>query len=181
MSLCLLHQVRDASLLSWSSSELPLLRPRVADVAMLRSVTLVVAVFDKDRVGTDDLMGVVLVPLAPPPTPPMPPTTSPQAAAGILHAGSSDGRFPPWRRPADANEEYTIDVNQPLVLGNATCIMTDKATLTDVGHIRLSLTVYGGSAVGRALVAARDEGAGSQARALSEHNPLAFLARCALM
>ena len=38
-------------------SQVPLLRPLLVDPASLRHVTLIIAIFDYDRVGADDLLG----------------------------------------------------------------------------------------------------------------------------
>mmetsp|Transcript_70882 Transcript_70882/g.188619 ORF Transcript_70882/g.188619 Transcript_70882/m.188619 type:complete len:608 (+) Transcript_70882:129-1952(+) len=51
--------------LSWTERELPLMRPLV-ELEDLKEVTLIIAIFDHDLVGKDDLLGVCLVPLADP-------------------------------------------------------------------------------------------------------------------
>jgi endonuclease/exonuclease/phosphatase family metal-dependent hydrolase len=82
---------------SWQHAEIPLLRPRLADPANLPACTLIIAVYDKDVVSTDDLLGVALVPLTPTPSDGPPP-------------GSSERQL----------HEFTIDVEAPLAHGNAT-------------------------------------------------------------
>ena len=70
--------------------ELPLLRPKLLNPHQLQFATLVIAVYDHDLVGSDDPIGVALVPLAPPPSVPIGATS------------------------------YEITVNEPLVHGNIT-------------------------------------------------------------
>ena len=47
----------------WDEHELPLLKLKVAAHESLESVCLIIAIFDKDSVGTDDALGVVTLPL----------------------------------------------------------------------------------------------------------------------
>lgn len=54
-------------------------------------MTLIIAVYDFDRIGSDELLGVALVSLAPP--------------------GSATGS-------EDVPSQYTIDIDQPLLYGN---------------------------------------------------------------
>lgn len=74
----------------WSDRNLPLLRPRVNDAADLARVTVIVAVYDSDMLSQDDLLGIVLVPLA-----------QPGASVRVKNTNS-----------------YTISVEKPLVKGN---------------------------------------------------------------
>ena len=79
---------------SWDDKELPLLRPHGLPPVKLPFVTLIIAVYDRDRVNADDLLGVALVPLSPP---------APFA-------------------PGSTNmpDEYDIEIDQDLVHGNMT-------------------------------------------------------------
>ena len=73
-------------------AELPMLRLRVADSARIPYATMIVAVFDHDHIGADDLLGVALVPLTPP---------------GYVAGGAIP-------------QEYEIEIDEPLTFGNVT-------------------------------------------------------------
>ena len=81
-----------ASSCDWSDSEVPLLRPLVADLATLECVTLIISLNDCDKFSTDDPLGNVFVPLG-----------------KLTGRATSTG---PW--------EYQIQVEQPLNLYNTT-------------------------------------------------------------
>ena len=84
--------VGGAASVTWSDKEMPLLRPKGVPPVKLPFVTLIIAVYDWDRVGVDDLLGVALVPLCPP-------TYVPGKSAPL-------------------KEEYDIPIDQKLVHGN---------------------------------------------------------------
>jgi len=78
---------------TWRQSELPLLRPQVADnISILLYTTLIIVVMDHDVGSSDDVIGVVHVPLAPKEA-----------------SGSPAGTIP---------QEYCVSIEQNLVSGN---------------------------------------------------------------
>ena len=119
---------------SWGDRELPLLRPYGLAPVKLPFVTLIMAVYDRDNLSVDDLLGVALVPLQPPP----PYTLGSQMMP----------------------EEYTINVDQPLVHGNQ---------VTGVGNVKATIKVSYGSKLYAALEAAKADECGVEAKVLSGH------------
>jgi len=51
---------------SWESSQVPLLRVRVKEPMALQLMTLVIVIMDRDKLGSDDVMGYVQIPLSHP-------------------------------------------------------------------------------------------------------------------
>jgi len=116
----------DRRIATWHDTEVPMLRLRLADASRLPFITLIIAVVDHDTLGKDDPMGCVLVPLAPPDYVP---------SEGVPH-------------------EYTVEVDQPITLGN-----TDNG----IGHLRATLTVSFGDKLDAALQQAMMDKVGADA------------------
>ena len=137
--------------LGWAPPELPLLRPRLADFDRLRWCTLVIAIYDQDRIGDDDLLGMVMVPLAPP--------------------GESNGGVEATQPLQPLPEEYTIDIDQPLTNGN---------TSSGFGAIKARFTVSFGSKLPAALESAAAVSAGSKAASLKADYGEASCSKCTI-
>ena len=91
----LLGGIASSNAVVWEDAhELPLLRLRVSGSERLPYCTMIIAVFDHDMVGADDLLGVALVPLTPP---------------GFI--AGKESTIP---------QEYELQIDQPLTFGNVT-------------------------------------------------------------
>ena len=153
-----------------------MLRPKGITPMKLPFVSLIIAVYDRDQVGHDDLLGCAIVPLAPPGYTPsiksgnLPEEYEVPFETKLVHGMKTNGT-PPQAKPTHS-QTAALQLCSTLTttLTRFPHLPLTRALVTGVGDIKGTITVSYASMLEGALKKAAADKAGECARTLSHYN-----------